>query len=143
MCTKFVDVVATGKDGPWHTTSVVEQTPLGHAFLEACEKEGIPRVYDINGDTSCGALTFQTFSFNGRRSRISNAYLGPTALARANLTVGLGCYVTKIIFSADGTIAEAVQFQTKQNGRTFTVKVAREAVLSAGAIQSPQVLEMD
>ncbi|CAO3663173.1 unnamed protein product [Umbelopsis ramanniana] len=129
-----------GRDGPWHTTSVVEQTPLCHAFLDACEKEGIPRVHDINGHVSCGALTFQTFSFNGRRSMISSAYLSPSVLARPNLTVGLGCHVTKIIFSADGSVAEAVQYQTKQNGHTFTVRVAREVAVCAGAIQSPQIL---
>jgi choline dehydrogenase len=121
---------------------VVDQTPLGHAFLDACEKEGIPRVHDINGHVSCGALTFQTFSFNGRRSMISSAYLSPSVLARPNLTVGLGCHVTKILFSADGSVAEAVQYQTKQKSHTFTVNVAREVAVCAGAIQSPQVIPL-
>jgi choline dehydrogenase len=112
---------------------------LAHAFLEGCEKEGSARVHDINGDVSCGAMTFQTFSFRGRRSMISSAYLTATVLSRPNLTVGLGCHVTKIRFGEDGSHAETVQFQTKENGLTFSVKVAREVALCAGAIQSPQV----
>lgn len=96
-------------------------------------------MHDINGEVSCGAMTFQTFSHRGRRSMISQAYLTASVLARPNLTVALGCHVTKIVFSADKSLGEAVQFQTKEKGRTYTVHVAREVALCAGAIQSPQV----
>ncbi|KAG2182164.1 hypothetical protein INT43_007091 [Umbelopsis isabellina] len=129
-----------GTDGPWLTTSVKEQTALAPAFLQACEEEGIPRVHDINGHTTCGSITFQTFSYQGRRSAVSAAYLSRPVLARSNLTIALGCHVTKICFSADGSHAEAVQYQTKLGGPTYIVKATREVELCAGAIQSPHIL---
>ena len=109
--------------------------PLSHAFVEACEQSGIARNSDFNGPLQEGAGFFRVTQKNGRRWSAADAYLKP-ALRRGNLTVWTGIHATGLI--VENGRAAGVEFL--QKGSVNQARAAREVILSAGAIGSPQLL---
>jgi len=112
-----------------------DANPLSHAFVVACEENGIPRNDDFNGDAMDGAGLFKVTQRGGKRESTAVAYLRP-ALKRPNLTVVTGAHTTRVLFS--GTRATGIEFI--RNGETFRFRAEREVILSGGAINSPQLL---
>jgi choline dehydrogenase len=107
------------------------------AWIDAGEQAGHPRNDDYNGATQEGFGYYQVTQKNGRRWSTAKAYLEP-ALKRPNLTLETGAHTTRLIFEGK----RCVGVEVKQNGQLRTFRAGREVVLSAGAIQSPQILEL-
>jgi choline dehydrogenase len=126
---------ATG--GPLNVADQRSPRPIMRALLDACATAGIPRVADYNGPEQDGASLFQVTQRNGRRWSAADAFLRP-AQRRDNLRVVTGALVTGI--DLDGRRATAVRYRTRLGERTAEAR--REVILAAGAIGSPQLLQL-
>ena len=125
-----------GGDGPIGVSDVEHHT-LGDAFIAGCGELGIPRNDDLNGATQEGAGYLQLTTRNGFRSSTATGYLRP-ARDRANLVVRTGAQAEAIVF--DGRRAVGVRLRTPDG--LETVHANREVLLSAGALQSPKLLQL-
>lgn len=96
---------------------------------------GLPRNYDFNGVNPEGVGSFQVTQKNGRRCSTARAYLKP-ARTRPNLTVITKAHATRVLFEHD----RAVGVEYRHQGSPQEVRAKQEVILSAGAIQSPQLL---
>jgi len=127
-----------GAGGPVHVSDVSASVhPLCATFLEACTVLDIPHTGDFNGAHPEGAGVWQVTIKDGRRVSSASAYLRP-AMRRANLTVQLHAQATRILFT--GCRATGVEYL--RDGARHRVQARREVLLSAGAINSPQLLEL-
>ena len=124
-----------GSSGPLPVSSIGRRHELIEAFIAAGEANGVPRTEDFNGRAQEGAGYFQLTTRNGWRMSAADAYLKPAA-KRANVSVLTDTQVLRILF--DGRQAIGVACRTGETTRV--VKARRGVVLSAGAIQSPQLL---
>ena len=124
-----------GGDGPQTIELCPATHPLDRAFLEAGLEAGYERTQDQNGARHEGFHIAQSFTRNGRRCSTARAYLHPVR-QRANLTVLSKTLTRRIVF--DGTRAVGIEAQT---GDTISrYEASREVILSAGTINSPQLL---
>jgi choline dehydrogenase len=127
-----------GQGGPLQVSDVSAYVhPLCGTFLEACSALGIERTADFNGAHSEGAGLWQVTIHDGVRVSCASAYLHP-AMGRSNLRVELRAQALRVLFS--GRRATAIEFL--QQGGRHTVHARRAVVLAAGAINSPQLLEL-
>ena len=106
-------------------------------FRTAAIQTGIPATADFNTGESEGVGYFQVTQKNGLRASASRAFLKPIS-SRANLTVLTGCLVQRIRFSG----RRAVGVELVRDGVPTYVSSEREIILSAGAIGSPQILQL-
>ncbi len=125
-----------GAGGPISVCTSPDPHVLCDAYIEAGQELGLPRNDDFNGASQEGFGYYHTISRRGRRSSCAVAYLRP-AMKRANLQVRTDVLVTRIRF--EGTRAAGVEYQV--GGVTQTVRANREVLLSAGAFNSPQILQ--
>ena len=126
-----------GADGPLWASDIERRHPLVEALIAAANELDIPRNDDFNGATQEGAGYYQLTTRHGLRSSTATAYLHPAA-RRANLDVQTGAYATRIAF--DGTRATGVDY--RRGGRALAAVARREIILCAGALQSPQLLQL-
>jgi choline dehydrogenase len=127
-----------GAGGPVHIHDPSATVhPLCRTFLAACAEAGIAITRDFNGAEAEGAGLWQVTIRNGVRVSSASAYLRP-ALRRPNLEVAIGARVTRLRFT--GATATGVEYS--RGGSRLTVTARKEVVLSAGAIGSPQLLEL-
>ena len=117
--------------------SDLERHELCDAFIAAAQKLGIPRNDDFNGAKQEGTGYYRATAYQGRRRSTATAYLRPVE-KRPNLRVEVNALATRILFDAK----RAVGVEYRKGGRTFTAKAAREVILSGGAFNSPQLLEL-
>jgi choline dehydrogenase len=126
-----------GGDGPMRISDTEGQAhPLCDVFLAACEQAGLPRSPDLNAVPE-GVARYQISVDRGRRVSTATAYLAPAL--RAN-RVHLLTDARVLGLDFDGLRAIAVRFQ--RAGRTRSVRARREIVLCAGAINTPQLLQL-
>ena len=125
-----------GGDGPIGVSDV-ERHELADAFIAGCGELGVPRNDDLNGATQEGAGYLQLTTRNGFRSSTATGYLRP-ARGRANLVVQTDAHAEAIVF--DGRRAIGVRYRA--GNRVETVHANREVLLSAGALQSPKLLQL-
>jgi choline dehydrogenase len=126
-----------GADGPMWSSDIREKHELMEAIIRAANELGVPRNDDFNGAVQEGVGYYQLFTRNGWRCSSATAYLRP-AQRRRNLRVETGAHATAIAF--EGRRATGVKYL--QQGVTREVRVAREVILAAGAVQSPQLLQL-
>lgn len=126
-----------GTGGPLPVTDLPEKHPIAEAFIAAGVKAGISYNPDFNGEHQEGIGTFQATAKRGLRYSTAKSFLR-RALKRANLDLLMHAQVTKILF--DGVRASGVAFL--HEGGSVEVAARREIILSAGAIQSPQILQL-
>ncbi|XP_050520136.1 glucose dehydrogenase [FAD, quinone] [Daktulosphaira vitifoliae] len=119
----------TVQDSPWNT-------PLGLAFLQAGEEMGY-EIRDINSEIQTGYSLFQFTMRRGYRCSTAKAFLRPIRLRR-NLHVALWSHVTRVLIDPESKRAYGVEFV--RGGKKKTVLASREVILSAGAINTPQLL---
>ncbi|MEL7525929.1 MAG: GMC family oxidoreductase N-terminal domain-containing protein [Pseudomonadota bacterium] len=125
-----------GGDGPLHVSSMNKDVhPLCTDFLAAAEEAGFHRNPDFNGADQEGVGLYQITAKDGFRMSTARAFLSP-ARKRANVDVITRAHTTRLIVE-DGRVAGAVY---KRNGAEMTVRARREVILSAGAVNSPQIL---
>jgi choline dehydrogenase-like flavoprotein len=103
--------------------------------VKAAQQAGFPLNPDFNGATQEGVGMYQVTHKNGERFSAAKAYLTPN-LGRANLTVMTGAHTTRILLEGK----RAVGVEVRVGGELKQLKASREVLLSAGALQSPQVL---
>jgi choline dehydrogenase len=126
-----------GTDGPLSASSIKARHPLTEGFIGAAKELGVPHIPDFNTGDQEGVGYYQLTTRKGLRCSTAVAYLNP-AKRRPNLTIEAQAQAEKILF--EGTRAVGVQY--RQNGQSQTVKAKREVILSAGALQSPQLLQL-
>ena len=125
-----------GKNGPLVLERGPADNPLFGAFFAAVQQAGYQLTDDVNGYRQEGFAAFDRNVHRGRRLSAARAYLYPV-MSRPNLTVATRAFATKIIF--DGTRAVGVEF--RHEGKVKRVRSA-ELILSGGAINSPQLLQL-
>jgi len=111
-------------------------TPLAEAFMEAAQEMGYD-VHDINGQRQTGFMIPQGTIRNGSRCSTAKAFLRPARL-RKNLHVILNTQVTRIVINNETNYATGVELL--KNNTRYYVGVEKEVLLSAGPINSPQLL---
>ena len=121
-----------GDEGPLILERGPGVNPLFDAFLRATEQAGYPRTQDVNGFQQEGFALFDRNIQKGSRWSAARAYYHPVK-RRPNLTLKTKTLTSKILFSglrAVGVVA---------NGKEYR---ARHVILAAGAINSPQLLQL-
>jgi choline dehydrogenase len=118
-----------------HVGSLPDTNPLTLAFLEAAQAFGLHRVDNLNHGDQEGLGNTPVTQHHGRRWSAADAYLKP-ARRRPNLEVRTDAMATRIVLE-DG---RAVGVEYQQDGRADTARAAREVIVSAGSINSPQLL---
>ena len=125
-----------GEGGPLGVADVAPH-PLCEAFIEAAEQAGFPRNDDFNGPEQEGAGYFQLTARGGRRCSTARAFLKP-ARKRGNLAVVSRALASRILFEG----AKAVGVEYSQDGRLRTARARGEVILSSGAFNSPQLMQL-
>lgn len=126
----------TGSGGHLTTSTPNYASPLVHAFVEAAKLFGYPDL-DYNGPRQTGFAIAQGTIRRGGRCSTAKAFLRDFRGQRPNLHVVIYAHVTRVIFNSQRR-AVAVKFERK--GLHYVVHARREIILSAGAINSPQLL---
>jgi choline dehydrogenase len=126
-----------GSGGPVHISKISCRHPLADAFIESAQRCGIPNNDDYNGARQEGVGYFQVTIRNGRRVSAADAYVRP-ARGRRNLTVETDAIATRVNF-AQG-VARSVTY--REGSELRTVHATKEIILSAGAVGSPQLLQI-
>lgn len=131
------DEALRGRSGPIGVTNLAhDPSPLGDAFVAACQQAGIPRSVDYNGRDYEGVSYLQLSTKGGERSGTARGYLGNTR--PAGLDLRTEAQATRLLF--DGRRATGVCYV--QHGVQRKAHARAEVVLSAGPIKSPQLLEL-
>lgn len=125
-----------GAGGEWRVERQRLSWPILDAFRDAAEELGIGKTDDFNGGDNEGSGYFEVNQRGGVRWNTTKAFLRPV-LKRSNLRVLTGAEVQRLEF--DGKRATAIRFE--RNGQLCKA-AAREIILSAGAINSPKILEL-
>jgi len=133
-----------GPASPYHGTSgelgvspLRNDHPYCRSWLEAAQALGLPANPDFNGDTDFGVGNYQLTIKGHWRSSAAAAFLRP-ARQRPNLSVVTGAQVTRVRF--EGQRAAGVEWL--RDGQLESAVADAEVILSAGAVQSPQVLQL-
>ena len=127
-----------GAGGPLHVTDTKNHVhPLCDVFMQAGLQAGLAFNPDFNGKMQEGVGHYQINTRNGRRHSAADAFLRP-ALKRANLSLVTNALATKVRF--DGRRAIGVEYI--MNGEAHFAKARRETILCAGAVNTPQLLQL-
>ena len=127
-----------GQGGELNVADMIERHPILDAFVAAGEQAGYPRNPDYNGATQDGFGYYQVTQKNGRRVSTATAFLNAEVRSRPNLHVATNAAAKRVLL--DGSRAVGVVYG--QNGQEVEARCGAEVIVCAGAIQSPQVLEL-
>lgn len=131
-----------GADGDLSVSKMRAKSDIAEAFINAAVEMGVPRTDDVNGAVQEGAGYFQQTARKGLRCSSAKAFLKP-AKTRPNLQIITHAHVQSLIFADDAApVVAGVRFLRKGTPQTVTLKPGGEVVLSAGAVGSPQILEL-
>jgi choline dehydrogenase len=127
-----------GVGGPLHVADVSRDLhPLCGVFLRGCEQLGFQVVRDLNGRASECVGFYQTTIRNGIRVSAAAAYLHP-ARRRPNLQILTHAHALRVLLQD----RKSVGVEYLWRGRLRRAYAGREVILSAGAINSPQLLQL-
>ena len=127
-----------GGDGPLKVSEVSKQLhPLCDNFLSAAQEIGMKLNPDMNGEKQEGVGNYQITTHKGQRMSSSRAYLWPIKY-RSNLTVLKKALVTKVLIRDK----KAYGVKYLKSDKTHELLASREVILSAGSINSPQLLQL-
>ncbi len=124
-----------GVGGPLNVKDLTSPNPFGQRFVQAGVQAGYRENHDFNGAEQEGVGMYQVTHRNGERWSAARAYLTPH-LARPNLQVFTGALTTRILLENQ----RAVGVEFRHAGQLKQLRAAREVLLCAGALQSPQIL---
>jgi choline dehydrogenase-like flavoprotein len=132
-----------GSGGPLNVKDLAQPHRISRAFVQAAQQAGHPLNPDFNGPSQEGVGLYQVTHRQGERFSAAKAYLANTtlgqaapALSRPNLRVITGAHATRIVMQGRRAVGVAYW----QAGEVRQVAAKREVLLSAGALQSPQLL---
>ena len=132
--------------GEWRVEKQRLHWPILDAFAAAAVEAGLPHTEDFNRGDNEGVGYFEVNQRRGVRWNAAKAFLRP-ALRRANLQVLTGAHVTRLLLedapagSGDRLVARGVELRLG-DGATLQVRCRGDVLLSAGAIGSPQILQL-
>jgi choline dehydrogenase len=126
-----------GRNGPLRVTDPDEPGLLYESLIVAAGQVGIPHNPDYNGATQEGISMSQATIANGRRMSTAHCYLDPIK-NRKNLTIQTDALTEALVL--DGKRCIGVRYSVAR--KPFEARVTREVVVSAGTINSPQLLEL-
>lgn len=126
-----------GDSGPLRVSAGESDSPFHAALVEAGRQAGYPITDDFNGAEQEGFGRYDLTINNGQRWSTASAYLRP-AQERANLTVITNARTTRVVVERGRVVA--VEYVVGKD--RHRVEVAGEALLCAGAVQSPQILQL-
>ena len=126
-----------GTGGPQAVSDMRVRRDVCDAFIAGAEEIGIPRNDDINGARQEGAGYFQLTARNGRRWSTAVGYLRP-ARRRPNLRVVTGAHAHRLVL--EGRRAAGVRYAV--GAHVHEARARAEVLLCAGAIGSPQILQL-
>ncbi|RZG88704.1 glucose-methanol-choline oxidoreductase [Acinetobacter sp. WCHAc060033] len=124
-----------GNDGPLSVIDLHSDNPLQEKYIAAAKEQGYKILDDFNGAEQEGLGVYQVTHINGERCSSARAYLFPHR-ERKNLTIEIHAQTHRILI--ENGVAVGVEY--KQNGQLKQIRARREVLLSAGAMQSPQIL---
>ncbi len=127
-----------GAGGPLRVSEQRAPRPLCKRLVDASVAAGIPRSLDYNGPEQDGVAMAQVTQYKGQRFSAADGYLKP-AMGRDNLEVRTGVQVLRL--ELEGTRVTGVRYRDRR-GREQVVHAEAEVCLSAGSIQSPQLLQL-
>ncbi len=131
------DPALRGRGGPLTLTDLDDQAhPLCQPYLKAAQAAGLPFTPDFNGAEQEGVGLYQFTIKGGIRNSAARAFLRP-AMKRQNLRVETQAQATRVLF--EGNRATGIEYV--QQGQTRIAR-AGEVILSGGAINSPQLLQL-
>ena len=117
-----------------------ERHPLYRSIVQAGAEAGHRLTDDFNGAEQEGFGRYQMTIRDGRRWSAAQAYLAPVMGKRSNLTVQTGARTTKIRIEKGRAVG--VDYVLGKGGDVLTAHADREVLLCAGAVQSPQILNL-
>lgn len=126
-----------GREGPMHIHQVDERYPIADAFLQAALQDGQQHNPDYNGEDQTGFGYYQVAQHKGRRWSVVDGYLKP-ARSRTNLHIRTHAHVLRL--NLEGSRCTGLTY--RHQGQEKTVAARVDVILCAGAIQSPQLLEL-
>ena len=125
-----------GSGGPLNVMDLRSPNRYGSLFVQAAQQAGYPLNPDFNGATQEGIGPYQVTHKNGERFSAAKAYLAPHIGKRPNLQVLTDVQATRILLEG----GRATGVEVREGGALRTLQARREVLLSAGALQSPQLL---
>jgi choline dehydrogenase len=126
-----------GRSGPLRITNPPPRLPIFAVLIEAAGQVGIPHNPDYNGSRQDGIAMSQATISSGRRMSTAHCYLGPIR-TRANLRIESDALAEALLL--DGKCCTGVRYSVR--GTPHEARVGREVIVSAGTINSPQLLEL-
>jgi choline dehydrogenase len=128
---------AHGAGGPWRVEKQRLKWKILEEFAQAAQQTGIPATDDFNRGDNTGVGYFDVNQKRGIRWNASKAFLRP-ALKRGNLTIITGAHTQRVVF--DGRSCTGVEY--RGGDVDYLAKARCEVILCAGAVNSPQLLEL-
>ncbi|XP_076257914.1 glucose dehydrogenase [FAD, quinone]-like [Rhynchophorus ferrugineus] len=135
----LVDARYHGVNGPFTTSRFRHQPEMAHDLLEAARQIGQPISNDLNGAQHTGFSIAQSNTKDGVRLSTARAYVRPQR-NNPNFHVMINSTATKLLLAQNGNTKTVSGVEFEYNGSRYTVRVRKEVVLAAGAINSPQLL---
>ena len=137
---RFSDMHGSG--GEWRVEKQRLHWDVLDSFADAAEQAGIEKIDDFNAGDNAGVGYFDVNQRSGWRWSSSKAFLRP-ARGRSNLTIWTEAQAQKLTWStADNGQPRCTGLSLSRAGQTVQVTANREVILSAGAINSPQILQL-
>ncbi|MET3379987.1 GMC family oxidoreductase [Variovorax paradoxus] len=132
-----------GAGGEWRIEKQRLRWDILDAFAEAASQAGVPHTADFNRGNNEGVGYFQVNQKNGWRWNTAKAFLRPTCYGRPNFELWTGAQVSRLLFETlpDGT-RRCTGAEVWNGSEMTTADATREVILSAGAIGSPQILQL-
>ncbi len=134
-----------GAGGEWRVERQRLSWPVLNAFAEAAVQAGIPATEDFNGGNNEGVGYFEVNQRSGWRWNTAKAFLRPEALQRPNLTLWTETQAQRLVLGRfDGRLHCSGVLLRRGDGalQTVALKPGGEVLLAAGAIGSPQILQL-
>ncbi|WP_374658381.1 GMC family oxidoreductase [Inhella sp.] len=132
-----------GTGGEWRVERQRLRWALLDAFAQAAQQAGLPASEDFNRGCNEGVGYFEVNQRRGWRWNTAKAFLHPVLGRRANLKLWTQAQASRLLIERDaqGTL-RCVGAEVLRGGEQVTVRAAREVLLCAGAVQSPQLLQL-
>ena len=131
-----------GAGGEWRVERQRLSWEILDAFRDAAEQVGIPKTDDFNRGDNEGCGYFEVNQKKGLRWNTARAFLKPTTGRKGQLDIMTGCHVKRLRIqsSEDGVVCTGVEFTG--GGNEWFAEATRETISTAGAVGSPQILQL-
>ena len=131
-----------GADGGLAVSKIRAKSKISEAFIQSAVEMGVPYTDDYNGEDQEGVSYFDQTAHKGLRCSSAKAFLKP-ARNRANLDIQTHAHITGLVFDkTDAKKVIGVSYDHKGRNHQVMINDGGEVILSAGAIGSPQILEL-